>query len=83
MNGFPFSTQIYTALLILERSQGLDSVILIRLWSIYAKDIRIRFIEQALIKLAYNNNHAKSSVWAISGQFNVLPFGEITAAMGG
>ena len=36
-----------------------------------------------LIKLAYNNNHAKSSVWAISGQFNVLPFGEITAAMGG
>jgi len=37
----------------------------------------------SLIKLAYNNNHAKSSVWAISGQFNVLPFGEITAAMGG
>ena len=38
---------------------------------------------EPLIKLAYNNNHAKSSVWAISGQFNVLPFGEITAAMGG
>ena len=45
--------------------------------------MEVEVVKMELIKLAYNNNHAKSSVWAISGQFNVLPFGEITAAMGG